>query len=345
MATSRQDGLDPNGARTPQTFMRLLLQARNESGLSIVEIVERARERGYDLDAVGLNRALASSTLPPWQVVTGVLAACGMGGMQIDRWMRVYHDLATPARMAASVTAVLKPIEFLEPAVAEPVSVPPLVLTPASAKPARRGRRNVTIAAAALAAVVMLPLLLFALFNGGPGTVAAEATSAAPRTAVTAPTPSPSDLPVAQLSPTGTAAPTTPVPVKTTVKPPPRTSAPPSASPRPSPSPADPGVLRSGVAALTGIQAFDLDSGQTVGVHDIYRQSGTTLVRLNRSLLEPMPGMPGKQACQAEQGWETWVGNLRVGQWLCVRTSDGRYGRLNITAVGDTLKLAYTIWT
>jgi len=64
--------------------------------------------RGYDLDAVGLNRALASPTLPAWQVVTGVLAACGMGGMQIDRWMRVYHDLATPVELAASVTHITR---------------------------------------------------------------------------------------------------------------------------------------------------------------------------------------------------------------------------------------------
>jgi hypothetical protein len=46
VAVSRQDGLDPVGAQTPQAFLRLLLLARNESGLSIVEIVERARERG-----------------------------------------------------------------------------------------------------------------------------------------------------------------------------------------------------------------------------------------------------------------------------------------------------------
>jgi len=343
VATSRQDGLDPTAAQTPEAFMQLLLQARAESGLSIVEIVERARERGYDLDAVGLNRALASPTLPAWQVVTGVLTACGLGGMQIDRWMRVYHDLATPAQMAASVTAVLKPVDV------EPISVPPLVLTSPSAKPVRLGRRNLAIAAGALAALVMLPLLLFSLFNGEPGAVGAvgaQATSAAPRTEVAAPMPSPSDWPMVQPSPTGTAPATTPVPA-TTVRPPPRTSAPPSPSspsPSPSPSPAEPGVHRSGVVVLTGNQAFDLDSGKTEGVHDIYRQSGNTLVRLNRSLLEPMSGMPSKQACQAEQGWETWVGNLRVGQWLCVRTSDGRYGRVNITAVGDALNLAYTVW-
>lgn len=328
--------------------MQLLLQERTESGLSIVEIVERARERGYDLDAVGLNRALASPTLPAWQIVTGVLAACGLGGMQIDRWMRVYHDLATPAQMAASVTAVLKPLDP-EPADVQPVSVPPLVLSSPSVKRPRAGRRNFAIAAGALAVLVMLPLLVFALSHGDPGTVGAvgaETTSAPPRTANAVPMPSPSDWPTAPPSPTAAA--TTPVPMTTTVKPPPRTTAPPPASPSPwpspSPPPAEPGVHRSGDVTLTGNQAFDLDSGQTQGVLDIYRQSGTTLVRMNRSLLEPMSGMPSKQACQAEQGWETWVGNLRAGQWLCVRTSDGRYGRLNILTVGDTLRLAYTVW-
>jgi hypothetical protein len=118
-----------------------------------------------------------------------------------------------------------------------------------------------------------------------------------------------------------------------------RTTAPPP------PSPADPGVLRSGVVALTGNQGFDLDSGQTDGERDIYRWSSDTLARMNGGLLEPMSGMPSKQACQAAEGWQARVGDLQAGQWLCVRTSDGRYGRLNIAAVGGTLKLAYTVWT
>jgi len=339
VATSPLDGLDPTGAQTPEAFMRLLRQARAASGLSIVEIVERARQRGYDLDPIGLTGLLEQPTLPGWQTVTGVLTACGLGGMQIDRWMRVYHDLGAPPPIAPATppTAVQ---EFIDE---KPVSVPPLVLTTAPATRPRLGNRHFALAAGVLVVLIMVPLLWFTLSNDEPDTVAADATSAAPRVSNPAPepAPSPTDQPVAMPLPTETAAPTAPAP--TTTRPPTRTTAPPP--PPPPPSPADPGVLRSGVVALTGSGGFDLDSGQTAGEQDIYRINGDTLGRMNRGLLEPVSGAPSKQACQAERGWETHVGNLQVGQWLCVRTSDGRYGRLNVTAVGDTLKLAYTVWT
>ena len=332
MAKSHQDGLDPTGAQTPDEFMQLLRQARAASGLSIVEIAERARQRGYDLDPADLAQSLEYPTLPSWQTVTGVLATCGMGGMQVDRWMRVYHDLAAPAQPvapAAPVTAVEEPIDVA------PVSVPPLVLTTAPATPPRLGPWHFAIAAGVLAALVIVPLLLFAPFSGEPDTVAAEATSAAPRTSDAAPpAPSPSDPPVAQPSPTEAAPPTTPAPV-TTTKPPTRTTPPP-----PFPPPAEPGVLRSGVVALIVHQGFDLDSGQIEGERDIYRSSSDAL----QGRLEPMSGMPGKETCRAEKGWQARVGELQAGQWLCVRTSDGRYGRLNITAVGGTLELVYTVW-
>ncbi len=348
MATSHQDGLDPTGAQTPEAFMQLLNQARAASGLSIVEIAALARRRGYELDPVGLAQALESPALPSWQTVTGVLTACGMGGMQIDRWMRVYHDLAAPAQPvvpAVPVTAVQEPVDV------EPVSVPPLVLTSAPATPTRFGPRHFAIGAGVLAVLVIVPLLLVGLLDDEPSTVAAEAASSAPRTTTAGalPVPSPSDPPVTP-SPTDVAAPTTPAPVTTTTKPPTRTTSPPPPSPQPpsspSPSPADPGVLRSGVVTLlSGDEGFDLDSGQVEGERDIRRSDGDTLIRMNDALLEPVSGMPSKQACQAEDGWQTRAGGLQAGQWLCVRTSDGRYGRLNITAVGGELKVAYTVWT
>ncbi|HEX6685498.1 MAG TPA: hypothetical protein VF062_22115, partial [Candidatus Limnocylindrales bacterium] len=105
-------------------------------------------------------------------------------------------------------------------------------------------------------------------------------------------------------------------------------------------------VLRSGTVALTGDQGFDLDSGQTEGERDIYRSNDDALTPINDSRLELSSGTPSKQVCRALQRWDdNTVRNLGAGQWLCVRTSDGRYGRLNITAVGDTLTLAYTVWT
>jgi hypothetical protein len=99
-------------------------------------------------------------------------------------------------------------------------------------------------------------------------------------------------------------------------------------------------VFRSGVAALTGDGEFDLDGGGS----DISRWDGDTLVRMNGAWLEPTSSNPSKLSCQAEQGWENRVGHLQAGQWLCVRTSENRYGRLNITATGETLKLVYTVW-
>jgi len=339
VATSHQDSIDPAGAQTPEAFMELLRQARGASGLSIVEVAERARKRGYDLDPVELARALESPVLPEWQTVTGVLAACGLGGMQIDRWMRVYHDLAAPAQPVAAVapeTAIPEPMDEA------PVSVPPLLLRTEPATPPRLRPRHYAIAAGVLAVLVIFPLMLFALFNDEPDTVSADAASPAPRPiGAPLPAPSPTDVPVAEPSPTEAAAPTTPAPVTTTTRPPTRTTPPPPPPPPP-PSPPDPGVLRSGVVGLTGNGGFDLDSD---GEQDIRRWNDDTLTRLNGSRLEPVSGMPSKQDCQAEQGWQNWVENLHIGQWLCVYTSDNRYGRLNITAVGDTLKLVYTIWT
>ncbi|WP_203908055.1 helix-turn-helix domain-containing protein [Rhizocola hellebori] len=346
MATSNQDDLDPSRARTPEEFMQLLRQARAASGLSIVEIAERARQRGYDLDPVTLARDLdLLPTLPPWQTVTGVLTACGLGGMAIDRWMRVYHDLAAPAQPVAAPpaeTAVQEPLDV------EPVIVPPLVLATAPATPSRLGPKHFAIAASVLAALIVVPLMLFNLFGSEPDTVAGDQTVPAPRTSQAEPQPSATDEPVVLPSPTEPAAPTTPAPVTTTAKPPVRTSAPPAPlPPPPPPPPADPGVLRSGVVALIGNQGFDLDTGQTEGEPDFYRFNSDTLARSNGSQLADVPGTPTKQSCDAlsNRDWDNWVDNLAVGEWLCVHTSERRLARLNITAVGNTLKVAYTVWS
>ncbi|WP_117212715.1 hypothetical protein [Allorhizocola rhizosphaerae] len=344
MATSHQDGLDPTEARTPEAFMQLLRQACAASGLSIAEIAEIAGRRGYDLDPAGLAETLESPTLPNWQTVTGVLTACGLGGMQIDRWMRVYHDLAAPAEPVAPMDPVTVAPEPVDVA---PVSVPPLVLTTGPATPRRFGPKHYANAAGALAALLMVPLLLFVILNGKPDTVAAEGTNTVPQTSdVPLPMPLPSGLPGAEPSPTSLieATATAPAPVTTTTtKPPTRPSSPP---PPPPSSPADSGVLRSGTVNLTQNQGLDLDSGQVEGANDdIYRGwRGDALGGVNGGRIARMSGMPSKQTCQAERG-KTLVTELQPGQWLCVLTSDGRYGRLNIIAVGDTMKLAYTVWT
>lgn len=339
MATSDLDGIDPTGAQTPEAFMQLLRQVREASNLSIVDITTRARQRGYDLDPIDLALALQSETLPTWQTVTGLLAACGLGGMQIDRWMRVYHDLAAPAQPVAPAAP---PPAAEEPVGVEPVSVPPLILSTAPATPPRFGRRHFAIAAGVLVALILVPLLAFAMLGGGPDTVEADATASPGIFNEAVPPPLAVDSPTAEPSPTEpAAAPTTPGPV-TTTKPPTRTTAPPP-PPAPSPNPpADPIVLRSGVAGLDHHDTFDLDGGE----RDIYRWNDDTLATVNGSQLKPVSGIPSKQTCQSASGWQSGgAGNLDPGEWLCVKTSDGRYGRINITAIGNTIKFAYLVWS
>jgi hypothetical protein len=342
-ATSDQDSLDPTGAQTPEAFMQLLRQARADSGLSAAEIADRARKRGYDLDPVALDQALDQPTLPAWQTVTGVLSACGLGGMQIDRWMRVYHDLTAPAQPTAP-TAPQSPLaELLEE---PPVSVPPLVLTTAPAAPSRFGRRHYALAAGALAVLMAVPLVVFAMSGGDPDSDAAEQANAVKRTRpAPGPAPLPSD-PVVTPSPTEPGAtPTTPAPATTTTRPvlPPPSTGP---APRPSSSPADSGVLRSGVVELLHQQGFDLDTGQVESESDdVFRWDENTLFSNGDRRLEPVSGMPSKGTCQAEQGWEFRVNNLQVGQWLCVRTTGGRYARLNVLSLGGAIRMAYTVWT
>lgn len=341
MATSDLEGLDPAGAKTPEAFMQLLRQARTDSGLSLVEIADRARKRGYELDPVGLAQALDQPTLPSWQVVTGLLTACGLAGMQIDRWMRVYHDFASPAEPVFAAAPMAAPVE--EPADVEPVSVPPLLLTTTEHRPARVAPRHLAIAGGVVVVLVMAPLLLFFLLNNEPQGIAAAPTSTPPRTVILAPPPSPTDLPV-ELSPTPTAAvPTTPGPVRTTPGPVRTTAAPPPPPPSPNPpSPADPGVFRSGTASLTDFQSVDLDGGGS----DIVRLDDDVLAGTNsaRRLELFTRGQPTKQDCQGISDWERSVNSLDPGDWLCVRTNQNRLGRINISLTGDTLKLSYTIW-
>lgn len=321
--------------------MHLLRQAREASNLSIVDITTRARQRGYDLDPIDLALALQSETLPTWQTVTGLLTACGLVGMQIDRWMRVYHDLSAPAQ---PVAATAPPPAAEEPMDVEPVSVPPLILSTAPATPARLGRRHFAIAGGVLAALILVPLLAYALLGGDPDTVTADATTSPSFFNDAVPAPLPADSPTVEPPPSDpAAAPTTPGPVTTTTKPPTRTTAPPP-PPAPSPNPpAEPGVLRSGIEGLTGHQSVDLDSGE--GARDIFRGDEDSLVAINGSQLRAVSGIPSKQSCQAAQGWQGALGHLDPGEWLCIRTSAGRYGRINITAVGGTLKIAYLVWS
>jgi hypothetical protein len=104
-------------------------------------------------------------------------------------------------------------------------------------------------------------------------------------------------------------------------------------------------VLHSGVVALIGNQGFDLDAGQSDGERDFFRWDSETLARMNGSRLANADPTPTKQACESERHWNNWVDDLTAGQWLCVYTSEGRLARLNITAVGPTVKVAYTVWT
>ncbi len=343
MAKASEDGLDPTGAQTPEAYVQLLLQARARSELSIVEIAQRARERGYDLDPIQTALALREPTLPDWQIVVGLLSACGYAGMQIDRWMRVYHDLAG-TRPAAPVPPQPEPER--EP---EPIVVPPLVLaTPAAGEGGWR-RRHTAMATTAAAVLAVLAIVLVNLWGAGePKVVSGDAPPAPIPAGPTEPgtTPTPSESPFVTDSPSPAALPSIPAPAATTARPPLRTTAAPA--PPPPPPPQEPGVLRTGTVTLGRDQGIDLDTGQTTTGRDIIAASGDALRSgdFDRRL-ERVSGQPTKQSCDSIPGnhLERWVDDLAAGQWLCVRTSAGRWARVNVTATGDSLKLAYVVWS
>jgi hypothetical protein len=245
--------------------------------------------------------------------------------MQIDRWMRVHRDLAEAAQ------------QFHEPVPHQPrhesaeepdaVAVPPL--PPMHRVAAPRRYRRYGIAIAATVAVAVFGLLIVNLWDGEPGMVAGPAT-------FTTPGPQDSTLPTSQASPT------TETVVASALA---QTTGP---GPGNQPSPAPPGVLRSGTITLTGGQGVDLDTGGSSGGLDVIAASGTALeTGDNAKRLRPMSGMPSQQTCQALNPGQLDrdAGGLAAGQWLCVRTSSGRWARLNVTATGPSLKLAYTVWT
>ncbi|GIH04159.1 hypothetical protein Rhe02_22260 [Rhizocola hellebori] len=179
---------DPTGASTPEQFVELLRHVRADSGLSFWEIQGRAHDRGYDLEPAAVVQALGQPTLPSWQIVVGLLAACHYDSMQIDAWMRIYHELNAAQRQA-------------EPAI-EP---PPPRRGPAAAS-RWTYRHGLLIAAAA--AVVTLALLVVSRWDTTP--VAGPASpSTAPASGTEAPSAktSPAQQAVAATQPPPTTAP------------------------------------------------------------------------------------------------------------------------------------------
>jgi hypothetical protein len=326
--TVKQSGPDPAGVRTPEEFVELLRHVRGESGLSFWDIQARAYDHGYDLEPAAVVNALGRPTLPDWQIVVGLLTACGFQGMQIDRWMRVYHALAgaqaqpypdAPYRDAPDAQG-----QFAQ----DPVVVPPLPPMTGGRRRAPRGltyRHGLYLAAAV--ALVAFAVLIANMWGGEPDPVAAPAVG--PQT------------PDASQTPAGVEPAATPATAQTTpAAPPARTTAPPA-------GPA-PGVLRSGTVTLASGQGVDLDTGQPNGDLDIVAPSGTALATGDHvKRLMRMSSTPSRQTCESLNAGQLGrdVTGLAAGQWLCVRTSTGRWARVNVTATGTSLKLAYTVWT
>ena len=322
MVSARQVGPDPVSARTPAEFVQLLREVRSESQLSFWDIQRRAHDHGYDLEPAVVVHALGQPGLPDWQIVVGLLTSCGYQGMQIDRWMRVYRDLAEAGQQFHEPGQHLPRHELEEEPEAQ--AVPPL---PAMHRSATSGssRRYVLVLGAAVA-VAAFTLLIVNMRDNDPSIVAGPGTSATPA-------PQGSDPTTVLASPTAESA--SPV-AKTT------------ASPGPQPPGASPGVLRAGTVTLTGGQGVDLDTGQPSGNGDVVAASGTALeAGDNAKRLGLVSGMPSQQTCESiiPGRLDRDVTGLAAGQWLCVRTSSGHWARVNVTATGSSLKLAYTVWT
>ncbi len=300
-------GADPVGARTPEEFVELLRRVRATSQLSFWEIQDRARELGYDLEPAALVHALGQAALPDRQLVVGLLASCGYPRMEIDRWMRAYHDLADAVQLGDDDEG-------------DPVAVSP-VRHPHRGAASRRG-----LVGAAAAALIVFAVLVVSRWSTDPAqTAASPATSLQPAQQASAAT------------------------GKTAPKPGAPTPAPPQVTTQaPVISPAS--VQRSGTVTLASGQGIDLDTGLASGGLDIVAASGTALNAPgtgNSKRLQLMAGMPSQQTCQALVigKLEREITGLAPGQWLCVRTSGGHWGRVNITATGAALELAYTVWS
>ncbi|GII92902.1 helix-turn-helix domain-containing protein [Sinosporangium siamense] len=90
----------PDLARTvsPAAFVEHLRQLRNQSGLSLRQLVERS---GGKLVRSTLSDALNRNTLPRWPVVEEIVKACGAAD-QLPSWQKTWNKIHSSRRNAVS---------------------------------------------------------------------------------------------------------------------------------------------------------------------------------------------------------------------------------------------------
>lgn len=161
IVTAMRSGHDPAGVETPEEFVELLRLLRADSGLSFWEIQRHAHSHGYHLEPAAMVHALGRPVLPDWQIVVGLLVACGYEGTQIDCWRRVHRELLQQAVPAYDD-------EDEDDPVAAGYSVT-----------ARRWTYPHVLYTAAAGALAVLVVLVAARWDTGHGTIAASGSSSA----------------------------------------------------------------------------------------------------------------------------------------------------------------------
>ncbi|PZG48845.1 hypothetical protein C1I98_12405 [Spongiactinospora gelatinilytica] len=86
---------DPGRARTAAQFTELLRQLRAWSGMSYRQLARKAKDAGHVLPHNTLAAALQRDSLPREELLIAFVAACGLPGDQITRWVYTRKDLAT----------------------------------------------------------------------------------------------------------------------------------------------------------------------------------------------------------------------------------------------------------
>lgn len=77
---------DPADAQTPAEYVALLGAFVDASGLSMSEIEEVARSKGYVVSEQALVAALSQDTLPDERLVVALVRAIGLNDREVKYW-------------------------------------------------------------------------------------------------------------------------------------------------------------------------------------------------------------------------------------------------------------------
>jgi hypothetical protein len=87
------DRPDPANARTASEFVALLGALVDQSGLSLAEIEELARSKGYVLPEQIIATVLDNDALPPEELVVALVRSIGINDREVKYWMEVLWRL------------------------------------------------------------------------------------------------------------------------------------------------------------------------------------------------------------------------------------------------------------